>query len=98
VTKLAQKPFALVGVNGNRHEPQELKAIMDQQKLPWRSLADKGAINARWNNPATPTYYVIDPKGVIRHKWTGNPGEGAIDKALDKLIQEAEAGKKNAPK
>ena len=71
---------------------------MDQQKLNWRSLADKGGVVGRWSNPPTPTYYVIDARGVIRHKWTGNPGEQAIDKALDKLIQEAEIGDKNGPK
>src|SRR5260370_41263401 len=31
--------------------------------------------------------YVIDHKGVIRHKWVGSPGEKAIDAALDKLIR-----------
>jgi hypothetical protein len=68
---------------------------MDQAKLTWRSFADpgdvaQGPIAARWNLAATPTLYVIDHKGVIRHKWLGNPGEKAIDAALEKLIDEAE--------
>ena len=60
-----------------------------KEKLNWRSFADPGAINARWN-AATPTYYVIDHKGVIRYKWVGSPGEKALDTALEKLIKEAE--------
>ena len=62
---------------------------MGQEKLNWRSFADQGAINAKWN-AGTPTYYVLDHKGLIRFKWVGNPGEKAIDLALEKLIQEAE--------
>ena len=46
----------------------------------------------------TPTLYVIDHKGVIRHKWVGGPGEKAIDAALDKLIKEAEVGGKKSPR
>ena len=53
---------------------------MDKEKLTWRSFADpgdvgQGAIATRWNLSGTPTLYVIDPKGVIRHKWVGSPGE-----------------------
>ena len=52
---------------------------MLKENLPWRSVARQDAINARWNNPGTPSYYVIDHNGVIRHKWVGNPGAAAID-------------------
>jgi peroxiredoxin len=69
---------------------------MDKETLPWRSFAYQEAINARWN-PSTPAYYVIDPKGVIRYKWVGYPGEKAIDESLEKLIQEAEKAAQKAP-
>jgi peroxiredoxin len=71
---------------------------MDKEELPWRSFADKGAI-AAWN-AATPTYYVIDHQGLIRHKWVGRPGPGerAIDAALEPLIQQAERDAKTQPK
>ena len=36
------------------------------------------------------TTALVARKGVIRYKWVGNPGEKAIDAALEKLIQEAE--------
>ena len=78
----------MIGVNVNSYDVKKLKEIMDQEKLNWRSVASR-AIRTQWN-ASTPTYYVLDPKGVIRHKWVGSPGEKAIDTALEKLIQETE--------
>jgi len=69
---------------------------MEKENLNWRTFADDGAISRKWNSPATPAFYVLDRKGVIRHKWIGHPGEKAIDAALARLIQEAEG--KNTPK
>lgn len=74
---------------------------MEKEKLPWRSFADlgpfgQGAIASKWNLSATPTFYVIDHKGVIRYKWVGRPGAEVLDAALAKLIQEAESN--NTPK
>ena len=84
------QPFALVGVNVNAYDSKQLKGVMVKEQLNWRSTADQGAIAEKWNSPGTPVYYVIDPTGVIRYKWVGNPGEKALDAALDKLIQEPE--------
>ena len=54
---------------------KKLKEVMDKEKLNWRSFADQG--HRRQVEPGpTPTFYVLDPKGVIRHKWVGSPGEG----------------------
>jgi hypothetical protein len=69
-----------------------------KENLPWRSVARRDAINMQWNNPGTPSYYVIDHNGVIRHKWVGNPGAAAIDAALEKLIGEVPASAKDAGK
>ena len=70
---------------------------MDKEKLNWRSYADHGdgtdmgPICTQWNLFGTPTLYIIDAKGVIRHKWIGGPGEQVIDDAIEKLIKEAES-------
>ena len=77
-------------MNTNNSEAKKLKEVMDKEQLPWRSFAGRETINAQWNGPGTPSYYVIDHTGVIRHKWFGVPGEKALDTALEKLIQEAE--------
>jgi len=77
----------LIGVNVVGHEPKKLKEVMEKEQVTWRSISSQ-AVTSQWN-AATPTYYVIDVKGVIRHKWVGSPGEKAIDMALEKLIHEA---------
>ena len=64
---------------------------MEKENLNWRSIGDTGTITTKWN-AATPGYYIIDAKGVIRHKWVGNPGSKAIDSALETLIRAAEDG------
>ena len=87
----------MIGVNVNEFETKNLKERMDKEKMNWRSFAQQEAVNAQWN-PSTPSYYVLDPQGVIRHKWVGAPGEKAIDTALEKLINEAELNRKKSPK
>jgi hypothetical protein len=82
-----------VNVGGNG---KNLKDVVKKENLTWRSFADpgtagQGPIAARWNLTNTPTLYVLDPRGVIRYKWVGGPGEKAIDAALDKLMKEIEA-------
>jgi hypothetical protein len=93
---LKDRPFALIGVHVSEFESKNLKERMDKEKMNWRSFAYQEEINDKWN-PSTPSYYVLDPKGVIRHKWVGAPGEKAIDTALEKLIDETEANGKKAP-
>ena len=78
----------MIGVNVNSYDAKKLKEIMAKENMNWRSLASR-AIAQKWN-ASTPTYYVLDPQGVIRHKWVGSPGAKAIDTVLEKLIHEAE--------
>ena len=93
--RLKAKPFALIGVSTNPHPPGKLKEVMAQERLNWRSFDERSGIVAAWNNPATPGYYLLDAKGLIRHKWSGYPGERALDGAVEKLIRETErVGKK----
>ena len=91
--KLKKKPFALIGVNVLKHDPAKLKEVMVREKLNWRSFANRDGIAERWNSPGTPTYYVIDHEGRIRHKRTGNPGAKSLDLVLETLIKEAEEAK-----
>ena len=86
----------MIGVNSWPHKPGELKEVMTEEQLNWRSFADDGTINRKWNSPATPTFYVLDPAGSIRHKWVGKAGDKVVDAALEKLIEEAE--KATAPR
>ena len=67
---------------------------MVKERLNWRSFADGGAVSHKWNLHGTPTLYLIDHKGVIRHKWVGGASANLIDNAVEKLIQEVEGGAK----
>jgi hypothetical protein len=78
----------LIGVNVLGHEPKKLKEVMNKEQMTWRSISSQ-AVTSRWN-AGTPTYYVIDVKGVIRYKWVGSPGEKVTDLALEKLINQSE--------
>ena len=91
--QLAEKPFTLLGVHGLDYAPKKLKEVMAKEKLDWRSFTSR-AIAAKWSARGTPTYYVIDPTGVIRFKWVGYPGAKAIDSALEQSISEAERSAK----
>ena len=92
---LKGKPFALLGVHVGGSNAKQLKGVMEKEKITWRSFVDAGTAGAgpiatRWNLSATPTFYLIDHKGVIRYKWVGTPGENIVDAALYKLIKEAD--------
>ena len=95
MTNLKGKPFVLLGVHVGGASAKQLKRVMEKEKLTWRSFVDAGNAGAgpiarKWNLSATPTFYLIDHKGVIRYKWAGAPGEKSLDAALDKLIKAAE--------
>ena len=100
VKQLADKPFAVLGVNISEPNPAALRKVLEKNNLTWRSFSDpptsewRGAIAKKWNLSGTPTVYLIDHKGVIRHKWLGGASEKVIDKAVEELIHEAEAGAK----
>jgi hypothetical protein len=97
VKKMEGKPFALLGINSDRSK-DDLKQTMEKEQMTWRSWFDGGStdgpIASKWNVSGWPTLYVLDHKGVIRHKWLGSPGDEVMDKAIDKLVQEAEKEEK----
>jgi len=96
VSKLAGKPFVLLGVNSDKDREAVKKVLVDKQ-LTWRSFwnggSTAGPISNAWHVEGWPTLVVIDHKGVIRHRWAGSPGDAALDKAIEDLVKEAESGK-----
>jgi hypothetical protein len=92
VKKLADKPFALIGVNSDQ-DKAELKKAMEKENITWRSFWDvttSGPIATRWAVQGWPTLYIIDHKGVIRHKHVGSPGDKVLDDEIEKLIKEVQ--------
>ncbi|MDG2468475.1 MAG: TlpA disulfide reductase family protein [Pirellulaceae bacterium] len=90
VKQLADKPFALIGVNSDR-DREKLKTVMAEKDITWRSfwngpLGTGGPISTKWNVRGWPTIYVLDANGKIRFK--GVRG-AAMDKAVTQLLGEA---------
>ncbi len=87
VKRLANEPFALIGVNSD--PKQNVLAALKRDNITWRSFWDggttSGPIASRWNVRGWPTIYVLDQKGVIRYK---NVRGEAMDKAVDALLAE----------
>jgi hypothetical protein len=94
VEKLKDKPFALIGVNSDT-DKKKLKERMEKEKITWRSFwngpeGTDGPISKAWNVRGWPTIYILDHKGVIRHK---NLRDEKMEKAVEELLKEAEKAK-----
>ena len=90
------KPFALIGVNINCHDPGKLKEVMAKEQLNFRSFTDTsdgeglGVISSAWNLLGTPTLFIMDHKGVIRYSLRGVPDAKVVGEVVTKLVKEAE--------
>ena len=103
VKRLADEPFALIGVNSDE-DREALKEVLKKEEITWRSFwnggSTAGPISTRWNVRGWPTIYVLDAEGKIRFK---NVRGEAMDHAVDTLLAELDAkskagGKPAAPK
>ena len=96
VERLADKPFALLGVNSDS-DRQELKKVQEKEQITWRSWWDggstEGPIAHKWNVTAWPAIYVLDHKGVIRFM---HVREQTLDRAVETLLKELESEKAKA--
>ena len=92
VEKLKGRPFEIVAINSDKTR-EELKEVMAREKITWPQFFDgggtSGPIATAWNVSGWPTLYLIDAKGVIRHK---NLRDAAMEKAILDLVAEAEKG------
>jgi hypothetical protein len=94
VKKLADKPFALIGVNSDT-DKEKLRKRMEEEQITWRSFwngpkGTDGPISKAWNVRGWPTIYVLDHKGVIRFK---DVRDKELDAAVDELLKELEEKK-----
>ena len=94
VKRLEKSPFALIGVNSDK-DRDELKQVLKDQDLSWRSFWNGGSTNGpisnAWKVRGWPTIYVLDAEGVIRYR---NVRGHAMDQAVDALLAEMDAKKK----
>jgi uncharacterized protein (TIGR03067 family) len=87
--RLKDKPFALVGVNGDI-EPEELEKGIEKHGVTWRLFknkqVDKTDISEKWKIPGWPTFYLIDQQGIIRKRWTDAVPPEVLNREIDILI------------
>ncbi|MFO0938155.1 MAG: thioredoxin-like domain-containing protein [Gemmataceae bacterium] len=93
-----KKPFALIGVNSDT-DLKSAKEKNEKQEITWRSFwcgkeGTGGEIPSAWRVSGWPTIFLIDHKGVIRHKFLGNPGNEKLDGLIEELVKEAEKDQK----
>ena len=89
VKKLADQPFALIGVNSDS-DREEIKQICKDKSITWRSFwngpeGTSGPISSKWNVSGWPTIYILDSKGTIRYK---NARGAKMDEAITELLAE----------
>jgi thiol-disulfide isomerase/thioredoxin len=93
VERLKDKPFALISVSADA-EKKALTDFLAKEKMPWSHWwngAD-GGILEDWEVTYFPTIYVLDAKGVVRHK--DLRGE-ALEKAVNDLLKDVAGPKLN---
>lgn len=87
VKKLADKPFALIGVNSDG-DRSVVNKILKEQNITWRQFVDgstSGPIATKWNVSGWPTIYILDHKGVIRYR---DLRDAEMEKAVETLLAE----------
>jgi thiol-disulfide isomerase/thioredoxin len=92
VKRLEGQPFAFLGVNADASRPQQQRAEK-QAKINYRSWTDgqNGPISQAWRIQFLPTVYVLDHKGIIRHKGIGGGKEKELDATIETLVKAASA-------
>ena len=91
VRKLADRPFALIGVNSDRNL-DKLRPRLEQENITWRSFwngpeGTGGPISRSWDVMGWPTIYILDGNGVIRER---NKRNEDMEEVVMELLAEME--------
>ncbi len=92
VKQLADKPFALVGVNSDR-DLETIRETVKKKNLNWRSFQNdgpEGKISEKWKIKGWPTIFILDAEGKIRFKGHGGDIDSVIEECLAELGHEVE--------
>lgn len=88
VERLKGKPFVLVSISADEKK-ETLTNFLAAEKMPWTHWwSGMAGIIEDWDVQSFPTIYVIDARGVIRHKDLRGK---ELEKAVDALVEEATA-------
>ncbi|VTR95818.1 thiol-disulfide isomerase-like thioredoxin : Thiol-disulfide isomerase-like thioredoxin OS=Singulisphaera acidiphila (strain ATCC BAA-1392 / DSM 18658 / VKM B-2454 / MOB10) GN=Sinac_5190 PE=4 SV=1: Thioredoxin_8 [Gemmata massiliana] len=92
VKKLDGKPFALISVSADEKK-ETLTKFLEKTEMPWTHwhAGENGALISKYQVKFFPTIYVLDAKGVIRHK---NIRDKDLEHAVEELLKETAQGEK----
>lgn len=98
VDKMKDKPFELVGINGDPELTPEVRKTIEDKKITWRSFKnqqkDSPPLSETWEIGGWPTIYIIDHKGTIKHIQLGAQEPEKLEKIIEELVKDAEKDKK----
>ncbi len=91
VKKLADKPFALIGVNSDK-DLDQLRPRLEEEHITWRSFwngpeGTNGPIAKTWDVMGWPTIYILDGNGIIRER---NKRNEDMEQIVMELLAEVE--------
>jgi thiol-disulfide isomerase/thioredoxin len=91
VEKMKGRPFAFISVSADE-ERETVQQFMAQQPMPWVHWwnGPTGDLMDSWHVSGFPTIYVIDARGFLRFEDVRGDD---MDRAVEKLVREAEEGK-----
>jgi len=86
--QLKDKPFAILSVSCDR-DKKTLEGFLADTDMPWDHwwVAPDSEFKRALNITSFPTIFVLDAKGVIRHK---NVRDGQLEEAVEALLAEIE--------
>ena len=91
VSRLAEEPFALVGVNSDPAD--EYREAIEKEEISWPSFWDGGStdgpISTKGGIWGWPTIFILDHEGIIRGK---NERGEAMDEIVAQLLEEMRGG------
>src|SRR5262249_43403458 len=92
VKKYANRPFVLLGVNGDSKD-RTLKQLLADQTVAWRCWWDgNNRIHKEWQVDSWPTQYLIDHQGVIRQVFHADGHDEELETAIKTLVEAAGKG------
>jgi peroxiredoxin len=93
VLRLKRRPFAMLGVNSDNNRTQLSRDLVTHE-VNWRSFRDQkpdgGSVSRDWGVRTWPTLFLVDHRGVIRHRFVDKPDETHLENCIQALVREAE--------
>jgi thiol-disulfide isomerase/thioredoxin len=86
IERFKDKPFVLVSISADAKK-EALTDFLAKEKMPWTHWwnGQEGGIMEEWDVKYLPTIYVLDSRGVIRHK---DLRDEELEKAVSALLAE----------